>query len=283
MHRGRNGYPADDPFRLTLHPDRLDAPLKWKKPCYITVNTASDLFHDDVPDKFICDVFATMRFSLKHIFEISTKRPRRMLEFFKKYHRSWPLPNVRLGISEDQKTFEERTIYLIQVPAATRFILFEPLLSSVNMGNLFNIDSRLYSCTKCYDLRSITRYQYENAECRRCGHELDWDNPILPGQLIHHVIVGGESGPRARPMHPDLVRRIRNQCLNTGVPFTFKSWGAWVPDDPNCNEGNAYYRTTEKTVGRVKMVKVGKKNSGRLLDGRTWDGDTPGAVSKNIG
>lgn len=192
---------------VELHPDRLDTPLRRKKPTVYFVNSLSDLFHEDIPDAFIERVFATMAMARRHTFQVLTKRPDRMrslVPMFAAQHTApdgsgWPLPNVWLGVSvENQHFADERIPLLLQTPAAVRFLSCEPLLGPLKF---------------------------------KIHHwPIDW------------IIVGAESGPRLRPTDPAWVQQIRDQCINTGIPFFFKQWGG-------------------------KTAKAG----GRELDGRTWD------------
>ena len=146
--RSVKGHPYEMGFDLTLRPERLDHPLRWKKPRRVFVNSMSDLFHEDVPDEFIDRVFVVMSMTGRHTFQVLTKRA-------------------------------------------------EPLLGMIDFGEALN--------------------------------EIDW------------VIVGGESGPGARPMNPDWVRSIRDQCSSFCTPFFFKQWGGRTP-----------------------------KANGNTLDGRQW-------------
>lgn len=196
-------------FRVTLHPETLNVPIKWKRPRKVFVNSMSDLFHHDVPTNFIYEVFVSMAKAQQHIFQVLTKRPNRMAEFSSRicfitaeslshlktceypYGVSYscngaasdpvPLPNVWLGTSvEDKRTACERIPQLQETIATTRFLSVEPLLGPI-------------------------------------------DNLDLSG--IHWVIVGGESGPKARPMNEEWVISIRDQCIEQNVPFFFKQWG----------------------------------------------------------
>ena len=189
-------------FTLTLHPGRLQQPLKRKKPTIYFVNSMSDLFHEEVPDNFIRQVFDVIKNSPQHTFQVLTKRAERMDEFF----RSHDAPsNAWIGVTvENRKDGLQRLDLLRHVRAPVRFLSIEPLLE--NLGRL--------------DLTSI-----------------------------HWVIVGGESGPKARPMKPDWVLGIKQQCEAQNVPFFFKQWGGWGADGK----------------------KRAKKSNGRLLLGRTWD------------
>lgn len=270
------------PRRFTdvwVHPERLEQPLRWRKPKRIFVNSMSDLFHEQVPDEFIDQVFAVMGLARWHTFQVLTKRPERMQSYLcghaaggrhiwtagqqitmpagrHKPETGWPLPNVWLGVSvENQETADERIPLLLETPAAVRFLSVEPLLGPVDLvPYLFIPDPH--------------------------GAPAD----LMPACALHWVIVGGESGPGARPMPPAWVRSIRDQCVMSGVKFFFKQWGEWVPwigrklddlllDQPGRHalvmpDGTVH---TDFLPGGEVMARVGKKAAGRLLDGRTWE------------
>lgn len=181
-------------FALTLHPDQLTLPLGWRRPRRIFVNSMSDLFHEKIPDEYLCRVFDVMRKADWHVFQIFTKRSARLAAI------AHVLPwsdNVWQGVSVESAQYVSRIGHLQAVPAAVRFLSIEPLLGPI---------------------------------------------PELPLEGIHWVIVGGESGGGRRPVDPDWVRSIRDQCIRADVPFFFKQWG-----------------------GRTA------KSGGRILDARTWD------------
>lgn len=258
--------------QIRLVPEVLDQPLKIKKPQKIFVNSMSDLFHEDVPDEFIGKVFCAMETAKQHSFQVLTKRARRMQALLKNPPMSFPatmvaggvLQHVLLGVSvEDQKTADERIPILLQTPATVRWISAEPLLGAVELeekGWLFPV----YGAGSALDLS--TRLQRPR---------LDW------------VIVGGESGQKARPMHPQWVRSIRDQCQAAGVPFFMKQWGEWIPID-HCGKhikgvgsGETYGVLSQSgkflpghgfatPPSNVLMCRVGKKKAGSLLDGREW-------------
>lgn len=197
---GAGGYDAG--FELTLHPGRLGQPLARKKPTVYFVNSMSDLFHEDIPDKFLNEVFCVIRATPQHTYQILTKRAERLPHYFAR--RKCP-DNVWLGVSVEDRAYGlPRIDQLRQVNARIRFLSVEPLLE--DLGDI--------------DLGSI-----------------------------HWVIVGGESGPKARPMRPEWVENIRHQCDDAGVAFFFKQWGGWGADGK----------------------KRSKKENGRLLHGKTWD------------
>lgn len=198
--RGVPGHPFEQGFDLRLVPEKLDAPLRWRKPLFIFVNSMSDLFQEDISPHYIARVGRTMEAASRHTFQILTKRHERMQQLLTG-ELSWmsELPNVWFGVSvEDRRYGVPRIDVLRATPVMVRFLSIEPLIEDLGTINLRGID---------------------------------W------------VIVGGESGPRARPMSPEWVRSIRDQCIAAGVPFFFKQWGG-----------------------------VKKKTAGRSLDGRTWDG-----------
>lgn len=242
---------------VICHPERLQQPMKWKKPCKIFVNSMSDLFHEDVPHNFIANVFSIMKRCPWHTFQILTKRPERMLEILTEWSKQEDLPtlpNVWLGVSvEDQKTADERIPLLLQVPAAVRFLSCEPLLGEINLNG--------YLPDTYNDGTSVHQF-YPNK--------------------IHWVIVGGESGPGARPMHPDWARSLRDQCKAASVPLFFKQWGEYVSlesrdgvefcicadgDDPKF-DGISISRLV--SAFDCDFIKVGKKKAGNILEGKQY-------------
>jgi protein gp37 len=202
------------PFReVQLIPERLGLPLRWTKPRMIFVNSLSDLFHTDVPDEFISEVFATMAATPRHTYQILTKRPARMRQWCDSYY-GYPsgdprpvLPNVWLGASvERQREADERIGYLLGTPAAVRFLSCEPLLGPLDLTAYF-----VPPCPSCG-----RRHLYSCEEPDRWG-PFSW------------VIVGGESGAHLREernagrrMRMVWARDIRDQCVAAGVPLYFK-------------------------------------------------------------
>lgn len=234
--KGRFGYPYDDPFKVTFHPERMDEPFRWKKPSKVFVCSMSDLFHEDVELERIEDIITVIKMCPQHIFQILTKRPERLLLMLDFVHK---LPdNMWIGVSvENQQTADERIPILLQVPAAVRFVSCEPLLGAIHFSKTWRLlpDD--------------------------CTEKLNW------------VIAGGESGPGARPMHPDWARSLRDQCQAACVPFFFKQWGEYI--NPQNIKGMDYQRFKSyfpfgPKDGQI-MLKTGKKAAGRLLDGREWN------------
>jgi protein gp37 len=214
-------------FKLTLHPDRLDQPIRWQRPRRVFVNSMSDLFHHDVPTDFIVDVWTTMEKAQQHIFQILTKRPQRMGRVVSRDLLDEPLSNVWLGTSIENNKYAFRARFLRETPAAIRFISAEPLLGPLDQ----------------LDLQGI-----------------DW------------VIAGGESGPGARPMHPDWARDLRDRCVAAGVAFFFKQWGNHIVEEQAPEDillpGECWFLLGDPGPC---FYRVGKKAAGRELDGRTWD------------
>jgi protein gp37 len=227
MHRRLMGmFPNkySKPFlgNIQLHAIEVNKPFLWEKPRMVFVNSMSDLFHEAVPFKFIEDVFLTMACCRKHTFQILTKRPRRMLAFFNNYKAfQYPLPNVWLGVScEDQKTADERIPILLQTPAAVRFVSCEPLLGKIDLNKptILYADERSKNDDKFlrdYQIGALTFNKQDPYHKQFIGP--DW------------IIAGGESGRNARPMHPDWLRSIRDQCTAKNIPFFFKQWGEFLP------------------------------------------------------
>lgn len=271
---GKGSGPA---FGVTLHRDVLDQPLRWRRPRRIFVNSMSDLFHEDVPDVFIQMVWQVMEQAPEHVFQILTKRPERMREWVTGWlerkldyaHRcetnpnEWmrdspaaidarararPLPNVWLGVSIENRRFVGRADVLRETPAAVRFISAEPLLGPLVYDGSAD------------DTAGEDRPWWQE-DGYLCWSD-DYEGPQLDLTGIDWLIVGGESGHRARPMDPQWARDLRDACQrdhndivgadrpheqfprwsSVGTAFFFKQWGGTRP-----------------------------KSGGRELDGRTWD------------
>ncbi len=201
--------------KLMMVEEHLEDPLRWKRPRSIFVNSMSDLFHEDLDHHYIHKVFNVMQEAQHHRFQILTKRPERMYQFvewwcmqhaesaetFKKvFHHVW------FGVScENQATADDRIHWLLATPAAVRWVSLEPLLGSIDL-------EAIYGGTRYFP-------KINALESREAGlpAKLDW------------VVVGGESGPGARPMNPSWVRSIRDACTEFEVPFFFKQWGEYMP------------------------------------------------------
>jgi protein gp37 len=262
----------------------LDLPLTWKKPRKVFVNSLSDLFHTDIPDGLIINVFAVMALAPQHTFQLLTKRHGRMRSLLTDpdFHAQvtqtivgrvvheglddthlvqanpdwWPLRNVWLGVSvENQHWGDIRIPALLATPAALRWISAEPLIGPL-------------------DLRE---YLHTGPHSWSADASVDW------------VVVGGESGPGARPMHPDWPRRIAAQCASAGVPWHMKQWGEWAPgsNEPGANYRQCLVAHTGETVEPPSALwttpaayqdginrmdwayvhRAGRARAGHLLDG----------------
>lgn len=415
---------------VQLHPDRLDQPLKWKRPRRIFVNSLSDLFHEDVPDEFIDDVMRAMANTKRHVYQVLTKRPERMRDYLSGWWKRCyqdsetgdyipvnPCPHIWFGVSvESQETADERIPLLLQTPAAVRFVSAEPLLSPINLsqwlkgghdnddkryaGVSFGGDRSITSGTGRIDMEGKSQGRHGageriSATTVHCGRETlqsgsasgrmdgkqktihpsshgdqsqGWEQeqelsrqsrtgdahweyysqfqkagsqtqgatrreehiceidrasgvgdqePVgrsgndtegsrreiryFPAQrvgdlssqnvearsLISWLIAGGESGPGARPMHPDWARSIRDQCQAADVPLFFKQWGEWTPGENVIRRAGMIETATwwdgKWNVGRENLAtdaghrddepdlyRVGKKAAGAMLDGREW-------------
>jgi protein gp37 len=200
--RGVPGHPYEQGFDLRFWPDRVNLPRTWKRPRRIFVNSMSDLFHKDVPFRFIDRVFATMRHCTWHQFQVLTKRPERMADYVRRRMPRWgkASPQIWLGTSVETQQYVNRARLIAALPSPVRFLSCEPLLGRLDLSSVLGPDA------------------------------------------INWVIVGGESGRGARPMDPQWVKEIRDQCNAAGVPFFFKQWGG-----------------------------MNKKLHGRELENRTWD------------
>ena len=296
------GHLRNGDVEMFLDEKMLTQPLRWKKPRMIFVCSMTDLFADFVPDAWIDKLFAVMALCPQHTFQVLTKRPERMQRYLTKLFvevDAWdridmqavalgasddeaiaagnlfdkPLPNVWLGTSvEDQATANERVPHLLDTPAAVRFLSAEPLLAPISFRWTPWVD---WSATAAAH-GSVTEYDGLR--------DIDW------------IIAGGESGTGARPMHPDWVRTIRDQCAAAKVPFFFKQWGSWLPWEPDGApdwrsqngqivdghflfpadmDGSAQWDdglTYIEDSGHAAFQRVDKKHAGRWIDGATHDG-----------
>lgn len=252
---------------ITVRPDRLDLPLRTKKPTAWAV--WNDLFHEDVPLPFLYKVFDRMIDCHQHIFLVLTKRHERLARFQRIITETgdwvghWP-KNIWLGVTaENQEMADQRIPILLQIPAAVRFVSVEPMLGPVELTRVLDIAGRKhYGNLLEKDVLLGREYHVDD--------EYKW----TPGEKLDWVICGGESGPKARPAHPDWFRSLRDQCQAAGVAYFFKQWGEWLPVTKVIG-GAHHYETIGKKLkaldDRTLMEKVGKKAAGRLLGGREWN------------
>ncbi len=242
---------------VILHPERLEQPLKWRKPQRIFVNSMSDLFHESITSSFIDSVFAIMALASRHTFQILTKRPERMVEWFNSRQNlhsnmeaimndyghsikawdgsySWPLPNVHLYVSVENQYWADRRIpLLLQTPAAVRGISYEPALKKVDFR-------KWLSCwCPCHLVQptaqdEATGMKGWDVPCSMCGKL--YDQNIRQG--LDHIIIGGESGPKARPMEIEWVRSTIEQCKAADVPVFIKQMGSvWAKEHGSKSKG----------------------------------------------
>lgn len=265
----------------------LSRVFSWKKPKRIFIKSMSDLFHPDLAQKspeYIADIFGIITKCPQHIFLVLTKRPQIMREWVENWRwRKLPYykgikgirelpPNLYLGVSiENQQAADERIPILLQIPAAVHWVSVEPLLGPVDLSKF--LVPQYYTETKPTAPNWIGAPP--TTDFVRIRQRLSW------------CVVGAETGPGARPMHPDWVRKVRDDCVATGVPFWFKSWGEWAGPEIYRDmdsiqainisyvdkEGKTYEKYHE-IIGRkgiAYIARVGKKYSGNRLDGRIWE------------
>lgn len=239
--------------------DHLRDPISWRKPQMVFVNSMSDLFHESIPDEWIDRIFGVMGDCSElreHVFQVLTKRPQRMLEYMNTRSRkawnaprmnrsSFPPNNIWLGVSVEDQKTADERIPLLMETPAA----VRWVSAEPLLGQI--------------DLESV---------------------PTMEGS-IDWVVVGGESGPGARPMHPDWARSLRNQCVAADVPFFFKQHGEWIGSDQQLADGSdpvlsaceVHHRWPNGKLpgpphfGMNYSIRVGKKAAGRLLDGREWN------------
>ena len=272
-------YSSNSRAETFLDAKVLDKPLHWKRPRRIFVCSMTDLFGEWVESGDIANVFATMYECQWHTFQVLTKRAERLnllanprmtyaiacfvWERLKQRdpHKAtyltlgdierdilamWPLPNVQIGVTvENQQYADERIPWLLKCPAAVRFVSFEPLLGLID----------------------ATKWLYSDYDRAAMDEQLLTPLGGFTHSKIGWAIVGGESGPQARPMQPDWARSLRDQCEDPGVPFFFKQWGEWLP----AGQDGARIGDDQILNCSDDAERVGKKKAGRLLDGREWN------------
>lgn len=288
-------------------PQVLKDPLSWKKHQRIFMNSMSDLFHESIEDWMIDEVFGivlachVLENRQSHTFMSLTKRPERQREYFSASPRElikrwtkamdgvvimdnpdmmfseyvasfsinqiFPLPNYWVGTSvENQEAADKRVPEILQVPAAIRFLSMEPLLGPVDLTKV-NLPEQLQP-----------DWSIGNDALKFNALSDDEDRLYQSENHISWVITGGESGPNARPSNSDWFRSIRDQCTAVGVAFHFKQYGEWIHNTHHNfknYDGMKVRDVMSKLPNGFTHVdcyrKIGKKNAGRLLDGRTWD------------
>lgn len=230
---------------INLAPDRLTQPLRWKRGRLIFVNSMSDLWHQSIPSDYLVQVLGVMAAANQHVFQVLTKRPKDMkrrltndafldeVDTARLSHQQhlgalfgldpdWPRPNWWLGVSIENRDYLWRARVLRETPAAVRWLSLEPLLA--RPGDL----AAYLTCGYCGHTRRDHMMENPRRLCSGCmctgWTGIDW------------VVVGGESGDRARPMDPGWAREIRDLCADHEIPFHFKQWGRWIPYQPTAQQ-----------------------------------------------
>lgn len=262
------------PVQLLDDSKRMFQPIRWKKPRRIFVNSLGDTFHDDVPDEYIAMIFAVMAAAPQHTFQVLTKRAERMHDLlispaFQRLvdttwenlngrepgdpplETIWPLDNVWLGVTaENQRWLDQRIPYLLDTPAVIYWLSIEPMCGPIDLKPRMNRNQ----CLRCGEVHigGVLLYDHEART-----HGIDW------------VVVGGESGPGARPMNPVWERQVRQQCAAAGVAYFFKQHGEWAPASmlPIQPPTVLQYMFSDGT----EMLRVGRRIAGRLVDGQEWN------------
>lgn len=247
-------------------PETLDIPMRWTKPRTVFVNSMSDLFHEKIPFSFILEVFQVIQLTPQHTYLVLTKRPEIALKFWHWMNSEenrgpgvdkWmPPANLWIGTSaNDHFSAEKRVPILLKIWGAIRFLSYEPATGPVDLTSI-----------------QVEPFKTMNA----LTGDLNWTDRIhRDGPRLHWVIMGGESGHKAVPMHPAWARAMRDQCKAAGVPFFFKQFGEWAPHTFLDSQGAPIIKISfEKNVFTFtepaqNMIKVGKHKSGHQLDGQT--------------
>ena len=260
--RGVPGHPFEQGFDVRLWPERLTLPLRWRRPRRVFLNSMSDLWRDAVGADLIARVFAVIAVAEQHTFQVLTKRPGRMHSLLS----------------------DEAFWHQVQ-KAAAEYGPSPEAMAAIDgqfLPNLWlgvSVETQKWASVRLDKLAATSAAAVRFASCEPLLGELDI-RPWLAGSL-QWVIAGGESGPGARPMHPDWARSLRDQCQDAGVPYFFKQWGAFAPEANGHDRGGIQFidRRGQSWNGMeiparpdaVGMRRVGKGRAGRMLDGRTWD------------
>lgn len=294
--------------RIRTSPGNWKLPERWNAKAErlgvryrVFCASLADVFDNEVPVQWRRDLFDLIAATPNIDWLLLTKRIGNARnihgEAYLDSARAWP-PNVWIGATICNQEEADRDIpKLLRVPAAKRFLSIEPLLGSINLRSLPYGEGEA-DCLK----PALWADEIENWRGTSDTWEEDFEDwyevtvAEAVGQMhpgVDWVIVGGESGPQARPMHPDWAWDLKNQCEAAGVPYMFKQWGEWMPESAMSHEqrmkdqgqveclylkldGSTHWVDeddhTPYDASDVRVVKVGKKAAGRLLDGRTYDG-----------
>lgn len=254
-------FDADGKMEVRLHPDRMDKPLHWRNPRRVFVNSLSDLFHADIPSDFIADVFATMAATERHTYQILTKRPQRMAKL--------------IGSKTFQDLVQDWGRATMRATDPAPRLIDQPWpLANVHLGVSIESDPWVWRADWLRKTPAVVRFLSLEPLLSAL--------PSLDLTGIDQCIVGGESGPLARPMHPNWAREIRNRCQSEGIAYFFKQWGEWGPvgtwkgPDHHMTIDGRLFQPGERLgpdhmCSPAAMHRWGKKLAGRLLDGREWN------------
>jgi len=263
--RGIPGHPFEQGFDVRLWPDRLQLPLRRKRPTRYFVNSMSDLWHDAVSVDLLARVFAVMALADRHTFQVLTKRPGRMQSVLAS-SQFWGLVRAALGDYGPPSPTAEAAVDAQRLP---------------NLWLGVSVESQKWAAVRLDKLAATTAGAVRFVSCEPLLGALDLRPWLKSG--LDWVIVGGESGPRSRPMHPAWARSLRDQCEGARVPYFFKQRGQWTWDrEPGQPEPRVYVCAADGRVAGEQAAladggswagvwRVGKGRTGRLLDGRTWD------------
>lgn len=285
---GQANYQTDgDPrtsgpgFGVATHEHMLDQPIRWKRPRMIFVNSMSDLFHADVPDEFIARVFAVMAIAQHHTFQVLTKRPQRMAKLtndptFRCTVHAMIGRQLGIAATPDEMESSDGVRHLGQRLASARkaaglapYVHPWPL-PNVWLGTTIETGSYAFRADHLRASDAVVRFISFEPLLSDAADDVN-----LTG--IDWAIVGGESGPGARPMHPTWARDLRDRCVDEGVAFHFKQWGNWLPTCEAATHrvawsGEHYPNPPTCLMSNEELIRnVGKHAAGRRLDGRTWD------------
>lgn len=281
-HRRFDGTGIGSTTGVRLHPQRLAFPLSWAKPMRIFVCSLADLFHKDIPDEYIAKVWAVMALAPRHTFIVLTKRHDRMRSLIGSPRFSglvYLAINSMVATGGGQYRIADQTIMAALDGFARGNFMVLP-----NVWLMVTAENEKWLRSRGDALRQTP------AAVRGLSVEPLLE-PIHDADLygFDWMIVGGESGPDSRPMHPDWARSLRDQCQAAGVAFWFKQWGDWVPESLLLHRDKAPAALLS-TAGRFRPLvhgkpeqaplepegditirRVGKKTAGHVLDGRIWD------------
>jgi len=281
---GRPGYEG---FKPTEHPERWNDPGKVKKGGLVFCGSMTDWLHKDFSNGGVGKWLLAAHKYPQHFYLFLTKRAERLTDLpriAKRLGIPWPLPNVGLGVSVEDQDSTWRILALLKTLAALRFVSVEPCLSGIDvtpwLPPFTDCDHYSGGCSRPENVYASTAnpsllpglLSCDSGKCVFGRRGLDW------------ILCGAESGPGARPMHPDWARSLRDQCKAAGTPFLFKSWGAMAPVSQLPDHGHCITKEVlaEYAGGMDKFVRGNRKDIGRTLDGVVHDA-VPDVIKRHFG